>query len=140
MGRFLIIIGTFAFWGIGAFISKIATNKIGVQGVFWYALGYSPIIILYSLMFFKLKNILQSAQTSKIGMGLAILAGILSALGMVGVYFLLTRKEVSTITPLTALYPVLTVILAFIFLRENITLAKLIGIFLSLIAIYLLSK
>lgn len=42
--------------------------------------------------------------------------------------------------PLTALYPALTALLAFAFLHESITPAKIAGLTLSLAAIYLLSR
>ena len=42
--------------------------------------------------------------------------------------------------PLTALYPALTAVLAFIFLKESVTPTKIAGIIFSLVAIYLLSK
>ena len=135
--NFLVVIGIFLAWGIGGFLAKLSTNRIGDQGVFWDMSGAALIILIYSLIVFKLKNLIQG---DKIGIGLAILAGALGSFGGIGLYFLLSRTEVSTISPLTALYPALTVLLGIIFLHESITLTKLIGIILSLIAIYLLSK
>ncbi len=135
--NFLIVIGIFLSWGIASFLAKLAANKIGPQGVFWDMLGYVPMILLYSLIVFKFKNLVQG---DKVGIGLAALAGLIGSFGGVGLYFLLGRAEISTIIPLAALYPALTVTLAIIFLHESITLTKLIGIILSLIAIYLLSK
>ena len=56
-----------------------------------------------------------------------------------GVVDLLTKKEASYAVPLTALYPVLTAILAIIFLKEQLTVTKLFGIILSGAALFLLS-
>jgi len=134
---FLIVSGTFIAWGSGLFIAKLAANRIGGQGVFWDILGCAPIIIIYSLIVFKFKNLIQA---DKFGICLAFLAGAIGSFGGIGLYFLLTRTEATTIAPLTALYPALTVVLAFIFLHESATPTKIIGIILSLIAIYLLSK
>jgi transporter family protein len=134
---FLIVIVTFISWGVGTFISKIAANKIGAQSVFWHLLGYAPAVTIYSIIVFKLRNLVGA---DRIGIGLAILAGVVGSFGAIGFYFLLKRAEASTITPLTALYPALTAVLAFIFLHESVNLTKLLGIALSLIAIYLLSK
>ena len=96
-----------------------------------------PAVILYSLIVFKLRNLL---QVDKKGAGLAFLAGAIGSIGLIGFYILLSRHEASRIIPLTALYPALTAILAIIFLHESINLTKIIGSILSLVAIYLLTK
>jgi len=137
---FLIVIGVFLSWGVSSFIAKLATNRIGAQSVFWDMLTYAPVVIIWSLIMFKLENLLRVVKTDKFGMGLAFLAGIIGSFGLIGFYLLLTKEEASTIIPLTALYPALTAVLAIIFLHESITSTKLLGIILSLIAIYFLSK
>ena len=128
---------TFVSWGVGSFIAKLSTNRIGEQAVFWDIIGYLPPIVIYSIITFKLKNLFY--QTDGIGIGLGIIAGIIGSFGLIGLYVLLNRAEASRMIPLTALYPVLTVILAIIFLHESITLPKTAGIIFSLVAIYLLS-
>ena len=133
----LVVIATFVSWGVGSFIAKLATNRIGAKSAFFDILGYAPAVIIYSLILFKLKNLIQA---DKIGAGLAFLAGTIGSFGLIGFYFLLSRAEASAIIPLTALYPALAAVLAIIFLHESITSEKLLGIILSLIAIYLLSK
>jgi len=133
----LAVIVTFVGWGVSSFISKLAANRIGAKGVFWEMIGYAPAVILYSLIVFKLKNLVQA---DKLGIGLAIFTGAVGSFGWIGWYFLLTKGEASTVVPLTALYPALTAVLAFIFLHESVTSSKLLGILFSLIAIYLLSK
>lgn len=137
---FLIVTGVFLSWGVSSFIAKLATNRIGAQSVFWDRLTHAPIVIILSLIIFKLENILRAARIDKFGVGLAALAGIIGSLGLIGYYILLTREEASIIVPLTALYPALTAVLAIIFLHESLTPTKLLGIILSLIAIYFLSK
>ena len=134
---FLIVILTFISWGVGSFIAKLASDKIGVRSVFWDIIGNAPVIIIYGLIAFKLKNLLQA---DKLGIGLSLLSGVIGSVGAVGFYLLLSRSEASAVVPLTALYPALTVILAIIFLHESLNATKLLGIILSLIAIYLLSK
>ena len=137
---FLIVITTAISWGVGSFVAKLATNRIGNQGVFWDVIAYALVIIIYGLIVFKFENLSQIARTNKLGILLAFLAGLMSSLGMIGYYVLLTRAEASTIVPFTALYPVITITLAIIFLRESLTTTKLLGIILSLIAVYFLSK
>lgn len=123
-------------WGLGSFIAKIATDRIGDRAVFWDMLGYAPAIIIYSILFLNLKT---AFSDDKLGIFLAFLAGAVGSVGSVLFYLLITKKEASSAVPLTALYPALTAVLAFIFLREHLTLVKVAGILLSTVALYLLS-
>jgi len=134
----LIALVVFGFWGIGVFLGKLAAQRIGPQGAFWdFVIGCTPVILIYSLIVFKFKNLIQG---DRLGIFLAILAGAIGSIGSVGLYVLLSRSEASTVVPLTALYPAVVVILGIILLQESLTLTKLAGIIFSLIAIYLLSK
>lgn len=121
---------------MGLFISKLATNKIGEKALFWDFLFRLPIVLIYSIYFLKIKDILLSEKS---GIFLSILSGIMGALGLISFFILLSKREASAAVPLTALYPVLTAILAFIFLKESLTLTKIIGIVLAMISIYLLN-
>lgn len=133
---FGIALFTLLSWGIGSFVAKLATNRIGDKSVFWDLLGYAPAIIIFSILIFNVKNLVSS---DKGGMFLAFLAGAIGSLGAIGFYMLLTRKDASSAVPLTALYPILTAILAIIFLKEKITVIKTLGIIFSGIALLLLS-
>ena len=134
---FIIVVGSFVSWGVSSFLSKIATNKIGQKAIFFDIIIYAPTVILYSLVVFKFKNLVHSDRS---GILFGTLAGLIGSLGLIGFYYLLTRDEVSTILPLTALYPAVTIVLAAIFLNETITPTKGLGIIFSLIAIYLLGQ
>jgi drug/metabolite transporter (DMT)-like permease len=68
----------------------------------------------------------------------ALGAGTLTCLGNVAYYSVLNRgAKAATVVPLTALYPVVTVLLAVIILKERLNVIQIAGIVLSLIAIYL---
>lgn len=123
-------------WGVGSFIAKLATNKIGSSAVFWDMVGFSIVSALYAFLIFKPAVLLASDKT---GVWFAMLAGATGAIGGVGFYLLMSMKDASSVAPLTALYPALTAILAFIFLREQLTLVKGIGIILATVAVVLLS-
>lgn len=126
-------------WGIGNFFAKMAANRIGNQSVFFDISIYAPVIIIFCLLFFKFDNLSKIFQENRNGVYLAMLAGATASIGMIGAYYLLTKEEASKMVPLTALYPIVTVILAIIFLKESITITKIAGIFFSLLAIFLLS-
>jgi hypothetical protein len=67
---------TFLSWGLGSFIAKLATNRIGEKSVFWHIIGYFPAVIIYSLIVFKAKSLFSS---DKIGIILAILSGMIGS-------------------------------------------------------------
>jgi drug/metabolite transporter (DMT)-like permease len=71
------------------------------------------------------------------GILLAFGAGLVSGVGNIYFYEVLGSDEAVTVIPLTALYPLVTVLLAVVLLHERINRIQLIGISLSLAAIYL---
>ncbi|MBI2654615.1 EamA family transporter [Candidatus Woesearchaeota archaeon] len=60
---------------------------------------------------------------------------------MGGIFFLFTlsKAKASILVPLTALYPIITIVLSFILLKERVTPAQGIGIVLAIVAGVLLS-
>jgi bacterial/archaeal transporter family protein len=133
---FGITLMTLGAWGIGTFIAKLATRRIGEKSVIWDLLGYGVGVMIFTLISFKWKDVIGADRT---GMGLAFLAGAVGSIGSIGFYILVTRKDASVAVPMTAIYPALTAILAFIFLKEQLTIAKAAGIIISVAALYLLS-
>jgi uncharacterized membrane protein len=67
------------------------------------------------------------------------LNGVFTGLGMLAYYAALARGQASIVGPFTALFPLLTVALAFAFLRERINRVQAAGMILALAAIVLLS-
>lgn len=122
-------------WGVSALLAKVAASRIGEKAVFWDMLGYVPAIIIYCLVAFRIRDL---ATTDRTGILIAIASGVIGAVGAVGFYLAVTRRDASIAVPLTALYPALTAILAFIFLKESLTLTKGIGIVLASAALILL--
>lgn len=124
------------FWGISGFFMKLGTNYIDPKlGFLYQMLGGFLISILTAL--FLISNIFN--LTTKLGFLYPFLAGLT---GGIGTFFLLKAYEkgnLSIVTVLTALYPIITILLAFLILKEKVTLTQAIGLFLSLIAIILLS-
>jgi len=73
------------------------------------------------------------------GVVYALLAGLAGSLG--GLFFVhaVNRGKASIVITLTALYPVVTILLSFIILKEEITIRQGVGIVLALISMALLS-
>lgn len=133
----LIAFITFIAWGVGSFIAKLATNKIGDRAVFFDIIAYAPTVIIFCLLYYRTKSLL---DLNKSGILLALLSGLIGSIGIIGFYLLLSKKDASSSIPLTALYPTLTAVLAFIFLKESLTVSKIVGIILATLAIFFLSK
>ncbi|MFC1790290.1 EamA family transporter [Patescibacteria group bacterium] len=127
----------FIIWGTSSFLAKVVANKLGVASIFWDVLGSFPVIMFYSFFVLKPKNLMPE---NKLVILLGLSIGLIGAFGGIFFYHLLSQTEASIAIPLTALYPALTVILSIIFLKEALTLAKLLGIVFSLVAIYFLSQ
>lgn len=123
-------------WGVGAFFSKMATNRIGEASVFWDVIGYFPLTIMYTLFAFKAKDIFSG---DKLGIMFGIIAGLAGAVALISFYLLVTKKDAGVATSITAIYPALTAILSFIFLGEKITPIKIAGILLASGALFLLA-
>jgi transporter family protein len=132
----LLVLFVFTAWGLDTFVSKLAASRIAGQSSLWYALGFALPIIVYSWVAFGPRGL---ALHSRSGIALSLLAGALCGMGMIGFLLLLSRNPASTVVPLTGLYPALTAVLAILFLRESITVPKVLGIALSMVAVYLLS-
>jgi transporter family protein len=136
LGTFMLAMLCMAGWGVGSFVSKLATNQIGEKAIFWDVIAYIPIVAIYCFYAFK-ANLLEAGNKSGIMLGL--LGGALGAVGYIVFYILISKKEASSMIPLTALYPALGAMLAIIFLKESITPLKIGGIVLSIIALIMLS-
>ena len=78
-------------------------------------------------------------DTNTTGMSIAIFSGLISTMGVILFYFTLSKTKASILVPLTALYPVVTIVLSLIFLKEKITLVQGAGIVLAIVASVLLS-
>jgi len=68
-----------------------------------------------------------------------IAVGLMMAIGTLALFAAMRRGKASIVTPLAALYPLVTVILAVAFLNEHLNLTKIAGIAIALIAAMALS-
>ena len=73
------------------------------------------------------------------GIAYGILSGIVTGLGTLGYYAALRDQDASVVTPVTGLFPVLTVVLAFVVLRERLNRVQMCGMLLALVSIVVLS-
>jgi len=126
----LVVLG---FWGACGILQKLSTNHISAaSALIWLVVGY---ILLLPLLYPG--KVLFHYSTQNIIWGL--LSGFLSTLGSCGLYAALkSGGKASIVVPISAMYPLVVVVLAPFILRESITLVQGCGVACAL-AVALLS-
>lgn len=115
-------------WGVSVFFDKLATTKLGLRGLWLWVAGFLPALLLYPAVYL----FSQKLGFDRGGLIFLFLSSLFNIFALIFYYLVLLKSELSAAAPFTALYPALTVVLAFIFLHEGLTAAKVAGIFLSL--------
>jgi transporter family protein len=123
------------FWGVWGVVVKLATQEIGMQALIWGQLGAFGVFPFYFLIFKEMLPLELKAGT----IALSVVAGALGVLGTMVFYLLLRAAPASVVVPISALYPVVTVVLAYIFLHEQLSITRIAGVVFALAAIWLLS-
>ena len=121
-------------WGVWAVLSKWLGNALTAeQSQALSTLGLLPILVPLA---WSARG--QWRKASRKGLALALLGGTITCLGNIAYYAAIARGEkVATVASITAIAPLVTVLLAMLVLRERINRVQLIGIALSLVAIWL---
>jgi drug/metabolite transporter (DMT)-like permease len=121
-------------WGVWAVLSKLLGAALSAeQSQALSTFGLLPILIPLA---WSARATLRGV--SRRGLWLALFGGIVTCLGNVAYYDALGRGEkVVAVVSLTALYPLVTVLLAVLLLRERLNRVQLAGLALSLAAIWL---
>ena len=124
-------------WGLWGFFGKYALKYISPTSLILFetigAIVIQLIVVIF-LFYYKYKF-----DTNPTGITFAVLTSIFGVIGTILFFFTLSKTKASVLVPLTALYPVITVILSFIFLKEKVTLVQSVGIVLAIVASVLLS-
>jgi transporter family protein len=127
------LIGIFL-WGLWGFLSKIGADTASpVQMQILFTLGMLPVagaMLLHTRT--KLDRNLG-------GICYGLLCGVATGAGTLGYYAALHHQSASVVTPVTGLFPVLTVVLAFVLLRERLNKVQIVGMLLALASVVILS-
>ena len=121
-------------WGVWAVLSKALGDSLSAeQSQALSTLGLIPILLPLAL---KCRGSLRSA--SRRGLTLAFIGGIITCLGNIAFYAALARGEkVATVASITAIAPLITVLLALAILHERMNRIQMAGLALSFVAIWL---
>jgi len=125
-------------WGLWGLALKYASLNLEWQYVYVASalgafLAYATVTLALTL-------------TGKLGhvsdyrsLGIALLGGLMGALGGLMLIIALRLAEASIVVPLTSIYPAVTVALSIALLGESATARKIAGVILAIIAVILLS-
>jgi bacterial/archaeal transporter family protein len=122
-------------WGGWALLSKLGSREIPPETMqFLFTIGTIPVCLaLLMARHFKLEK---SAK----GITYGVLNGVLSGVGGLALFAAYhTNSNTSLVTAATALYPMVTVVLAVLILRERFRFVQAIGLVFAAIAIVIFS-
>jgi transporter family protein len=124
------------FFGIWGTISKLVSNDMSPSMYqVAFALGLVPVVAAVLR-----PNQLRVRGDQKRGMFYAFLTGILGGTGNMALYKSLdVGGKAAIVVPASSLYSVVTVIMAYLLLRERVSRNQKLGLMLGFLAIYLLS-
>ena len=127
---------TILFWGGWGAISKAVADDINAyMNQFLFTVG------LFPLVFFVFRSPrMKGGRRRKLGIFWAFLTGILGGLGNITFFSSLSRGgRVTVVVPMSGIAPLVTVLVAFVVLRERMSAYQKVGLVVALAAIYLLS-
>ena len=121
-------------WGIVGLLQKLSTNFISAESsLIWLGVGF----LLLEPFVYPGKTLF---TYSSLNITWALLSGALNALGAWALFAALKNGgKASIVSPLTALYPLVVIVLAPFVLHESITRMQGVGVVCALVAVVCLS-
>jgi len=145
-------LATIVLWGAWGLVSKIASGGVDAYvNQLLYTAGLAPLLVFVAWTVSKHsrreKSQLGDGRESQEnraarakGVFWAFLTGILGGVGNLAFFQALVKGgKASVVAPVTALFPMVTVLLALVFLKERLGRVQWVGLGLAFVAIYLLS-
>ncbi len=132
---YLYLILSILFWGSAPIFDKLAIKTVDVySGIFFRSLVVAIIFGVFHF-FYKGSNVIFINDIR--GVLFYIISGILAGgFGAMFYFNALKLGDVSFVVPVAAIYPLVTAILSVIFLNEQITLHRVLGIILIIVGIW----
>jgi transporter family protein len=121
-------------WGVVGIFQKLSTNYISAESTLvWLMVG----LLLFEPFVYPGKQLLHYCRHS---LAYGLLSGLLSMLGAWGLFAAMKYGgKASIVTPISALYPLVVVVLSPFVLHESVTGLEGLGVLCALIAVSLLS-
>jgi bacterial/archaeal transporter family protein len=126
---------TLVVWGLWGVCSKLAANySKPKQALLFQSVG----VIAFALVVLFIERF--RIEWSTPGFSWAAVGGFCAFVGFLTFFAALEEGKASTVITLSALYPLVTIILSILFLHEKLSLRQTIGIAFALVASVLLSQ
>lgn len=128
-------LGSLVLFGLWAFFPKLAVAYLDYRSaLIYYTIGS---LLVALVVLFTLKMQPDFHPRSSI---FAVLSGVAGLAGTLCFFAAASRGRISLVVCVTALYPLITIILAAIFLKEPLTIKQLTGMACAIVAILLMSS
>lgn len=131
---------TIVLWGTWGLVSKVASAGVDAySNQLLYTAGILPLMVFVAWTVHRNKAA-EKREHRTAGVFWAFLTGILGGVGNIAFFEALVKGgNASVVAPVTALFPMVTVLLALVVLRERLGRVQWLGLGLAFVAIYLLS-
>jgi bacterial/archaeal transporter family protein len=126
--------GAFILWGLWSFIPKITTRYITPKSAILFEVLGGIVVAAAVLISMRFKP-----DIHPVGIALALTTGILGFSGALLFLYAVSKGPVSLVAVLSALYPVITVLLSIMILKEAISMKQWLGIALGLVSMLLIA-
>lgn len=123
---------SFGLWGL---FTKLTVLHIDSKS----ALVYQTLGVLI-IGFITLTMLNFKPATDSKGLFFAILTGAAYGIGCLFYFIAASKGKIITVVTLTALYPIVTILLAYLLLKESISVKQWLGVVLAMVAIVLMSS
>ena len=121
-------------YGLWGFFPKLAVTYINPASALIYEVAGAMLVGLASLFWVGFQP-----ESHPKGILFAVLTGVAGMLGTLCFFAAASRGKLSVVVSMTALYPLITILLAAIFLREPVTAKQILGMLCAGAAILLLT-
>lgn len=122
-------------WGAWPLLAKVSVGRLGMPALFWSQASGLALVALYLLWTRQ-----PWVARDPVGFAASVLSGVTVAAGSLLFYHLLRKHPAAVIVFLTGLYPVVSLLLAWLLLHERISGLQMAGILLAIAALVLLTR
>lgn len=122
-------------WGLMTFLPKLAVTSLSPTSCIIYEIAGGLTVALIVLAWPGVK-----LEFEPRGALLSYAVGICGFLGTLAYFFAVTRGPVALAAPLSALYPIIAVLLGVLLLKEQLSPQQMLGAVLALVSIILMAR
>jgi len=127
----------FLFWGVQAYVMKLATSTMAAESVFFYMMATG---VALSPVALAMTDFALPVNWGWNGPGLALLIQVLNAIGALTIVYALRYGKAIIVVPMTALAPVITIVLSLMLYGVIPGTPMIVGILLATTAMYLMAE